>query len=294
MPVPTSTKLTSPEFTDWRHEIAPGGLPVLRLAEGDLHAEIALMGAHLISFRNTAVERSMFWAAGAAAVAGHAFRGGVPLVFPWFGGHADRADFPNHGFARNLLWSVAEEFRDGNGYGIALELTDSPITRVMWPHAFRARLETVVSGAGVAQRLLVRNDDKSTMRFECGLHPYFAVGDVRNVSVEGLDGESFIDKTSGTLDRQVQHGALRFTRPVDSVYLGATAPCRILEPGKPTLRIEKSGSRTTVVWNPGSKTPDTVPPSPFVCVEPMNCFEHAIELPPGAEHILTARYVWES
>lgn len=294
MPTPPSTNSPAPLLTDWHLHLAPGGIPMLRLSQGDLIAEVALVGAHLISFENTAVQRSMFWLADAPFVAGQAIRGGVPLVFPWFGGHAGRPDLPNHGFARNVLWSFAGEFRDGGGFGVAMELTDNPVTRAVWPHAFRARCEIVISGAGVAQRLSVRNDGKAAFAFEGGFHPYFAVGDVRNVAVEGLDAVPYIDKNSGSTDRMIQAGPLRFTGPVDSVYLDTKSPCRILEPGRPTLRVEKSGSRETVVWNPGSKTPATVAPSPFVCVEPMNCFDHAVELAPGEEHILTARYVWET
>src|SRR5258708_3370850 len=39
--------------------------------------------------------------------AGKAIRGGVPVIFPWFGPHPTDPKLPQHGFARSAEWSIA-------------------------------------------------------------------------------------------------------------------------------------------------------------------------------------------
>jgi len=288
-----SPNVPTADLEHWRLAIAPGGVPVLALEQGNVRAELTPLGAQLLTFENVALGRSMFWMDGAPIVPGRGIRGGVPLVLPWFGVHKGRSDFAKHGFARNMLWAIAGEFREADGYGIALELADSDFTRVLWPHAFRARLETVVFGDAVVQRLAIRNVDRSALSYECGFHPYFAVGDVRAIAVDGLDGAPYVDKAGGGSAHRVQQGPVRFAGEVDSVFVGTTSTLRIREAGRPTIRVEKTNSRETVVWNPGSKTANPADAPPFVCVEPMNCYDHPVALAPGEEHVTAVRYAWE-
>jgi len=282
------------EFRDWRVEPGAGGLLRLVFDRDGLFAEVYLNGAHVTAFMNRKQGLSMFWMDGATPLAGRAIRGGVPLVFPWFGPHRDRADVPRHGFARNLTWSIAGECRpEGAIAGVALEVVDNELTRVVWPHAFWARLEVGVEELALAMRMIVKNTDKTPFSFENALHSYFAVGDVRAICVEGLDGAGYIDKTDGA-KRKTLAGGVRFTGERDNVFVDTTAVCRIREAGRATIRIEKSGSRETVVWNPGAKKGDpSAAAPPFVCVEPANCVDHPVTLAPGEEHALAARFAFE-
>lgn len=277
----------------WRIEAGSGGLPRLVFERDKIFAEIYLNGAHLTAFENRARKLSMFWMDAAAPVAGRAIKGGVPLVFPWFGPLRDRADFPRHGFARNISWSAAGEFRSGEAFGIALEAVDSDLTRVVWPHAFMARFEAAVEDLAISISFSIRNTDKAPFKFENALHSYFSIGDVRAISIEGLDGAEYIDKMDGA-SRKRQSGAVRLPKETDSVFVGTTSACRILEAGRAAIRIEKSGSNETVVWNPGPKKndPAAIAP-PFVCVEPANCMDHGVTLAPGESHTLRAKFAFE-
>ena len=57
--------------------------------------------------------------------------------------------------------------------------------------------------------------------------------------------------------------------------------------------MEKRGSDTTVVWNPGREKGEAVTDigdawRRFVCVETANCGPHAVRLAPGGRHAITA------
>src|SRR5882757_6353802 len=67
-------------------------------------AEIYLQGAHLTQWQPTDQKPVLFLSERSPFEPGKAIRGGVPLIFPWFGAHKDTTDtavkFPSHGFAR--------------------------------------------------------------------------------------------------------------------------------------------------------------------------------------------------
>lgn len=282
-------------LTDWRLENGRDGMPRLVLDRADVFAEIYLNGAHLTTFENRAHGFSMFWMDPSPLTAGRAIRGGVPLVFPWFGPHREHDDYPRHGFARNLTWSVAGEFRTAQGgAGVALDAADTDLTRGVWPHAFHARAEVIAEAMAITQRLTIRNTDKTPFTYENALHSYFAVGDVRNIAVEGLAGGDYIDKVDGKKRKRLE-GTLRFAGETDSVFVGATGACVIREAGRPAIRIEKSGSLETVAWNPWAKKGDpAATPPPFVCIEPATCMEHSVTLAPGEAHTLEARFQFDA
>jgi len=283
------------ELKDWRLDAGVGGLPRLTLECGEVFAELYLNGAHLTAFENRARGLSMFFVEPGALLPGRAIKGGVPLVFPWFGPHTAEKGFPRHGFARNLSWAVAGETRSGEARGIALELVDNDCTKVLWPFAFQARLEVRVESLAVEMRLITINTGKAPFTCENALHAYFAVGDVRAIAVEGVAGGEYINR-AGQAERLRQEGAVRFEgQLVDRVFVNAAQDCVIREAGRPAIRIAKSGSRETVVWNPGAPKdkPGAAPP-PFVCVEPANCIAHAVARAPGEEHILSARFSFEA
>lgn len=290
----TTQHTLTPTLADWRLDTGREGMPRLVLDRGDVFAEVYLNGAHLTAFENRKRGFSMFWMDKAPLAPGRAIRGGVPLVFPWFGPHHEHDHYPRHGFARNLTWSVAGEFRtEQGGVGIALDAVDMDLTRAIWPHAFHARVEVIVEPMAITQRLTIRNTDKAPFTYENALHSYFAVGDVRNIAVEGLDGAEYVDKVDGK-KRKRQEGPLRFTGEKDSVFVGVGGACVIREAGRPAIRIEKSGSHETVAWNPWAKKGDpAATPPPFVCVEPANCMDHTVTLAPGQSHTLEARFQFD-
>jgi glucose-6-phosphate 1-epimerase len=143
--------------------------------------------------------------------------------------------------------------------------------------------------------LEVENPGEEPFQFEEALHTYLAVSDVRQVSVSGLGGASFLDKVDGQ-QRKLQDAApIRITGETDRVYLGTTTACVLDDPGfARRITVEKSASSTTVVWNPWiakakamADFGDDEWPG-MICIETANAAENAVTLPAGATHSMRA------
>ena len=261
------------------------GLEWVRGAAGDT----CLQGAHV-----TRASDLLFLSSRARFEPGQAIRGGIPVIFPWFGDDPLKAGRGAHGFARRKPWRLLErEERDGD-LRLLLELVEDAETLALWPHRFRARLEAHF-GADLRVRFEVENTGDAPLRYEEALHTYLAVGDVRQVELRGLEKVRYVDKLQAFAEQPAAGAPLRFTGPVDRVYLDTAAACELVDPvlGR-RLAIEKQGSRTTVVWNPWSEAAarmadlgDEWPR--FACVESANTGEHAVDLAPGASHALGVR-----
>jgi glucose-6-phosphate 1-epimerase len=281
-----------------RAEYGPGNLPRLAIKTRLSEAQVYFQGAHVTAWHPAAASAAVLWMSGSSFFeAGKPLRGGVPICFPWFGAHASDAKAPGHGFARLRDWTLIEATEAVDGaVTVALELAgdgDRPLSP-LWPHAFRA-VHRITVGATLTMALEVTNRGPDAFTFEEALHTYFAVRDVRNVTVAGLERTDYLDKVTG-LDRKTQGDDLiRFTGETDRVYLNTTATCVIDDPGaRRRIAIRKTGSDATVVWNPWIAKARAMPDfgddewPEMVCVETCNVNVHARRLTPGESHTMTA------
>jgi D-hexose-6-phosphate mutarotase len=144
-------------------------------------------------------------------------------------------------------------------------------------------------------RFAVQNTGSEPFSYEAALHTYLSVADVRVVSITGLENTAYVDKVSGGTRRH--HGAepLRFTGETDRVFLNTSSTCVLHDPGlNRQLTVAKTGSSTTVVWNPWEGKAAAM--SDFgksewprmACIETANAGENAITLPAGESHEMTA------
>jgi D-hexose-6-phosphate mutarotase len=126
------------------------------------------------------------------------------------------------------------------------------------------------------------------------LHTYFQVGDIHQTTVQGLDGTEYQDKVSPYATvRQV--GAVRFAGETDRVYIHTKADCLLEDPvlGR-TIRVAKSGSAATVVWNPWSDKAKNLADMAageyqnMVCVETVNAAPDPVTVAAGEQHVLVA------
>jgi len=134
------------------------------------------------------------------------------------------------------------------------------------------------------------------MHFEEALHTYFLVGDVRQISILGLEGTDFFDKTDDFKRKRETQSAIKLTGETDRPYVGTES---VVEIDDPVLRrritISKQNSRTTVIWNPWteltSKMADMSPDgwTRMVCIETANALEDAVILAAGERHAMSAR-----
>ncbi len=275
-------------------EYAGVGFAEVTAAHG--RATIALQGAQVIAWAPDG-EKPVIWLSNDAKfVPGKSVRGGAPVCWPWFGTHASESGYPAHGYARTVPWRVtrAGPLIDGR-VRLAFELIENDITRRQWPHASPVELHVTVSNT-LELELVTRNAGKKPLTLTEALHTYFAVGDVRKVKVNGLDGAEYLDKV-GAAQRRQQIGPVLFTGETDRVYVNTEAECIIDDAEwQRRIHITKSGSHSTVVWNPwidkAKKMGDMGEDGylGMVCVESANTAENAVTLAPGAEHRLSVGY----
>ena len=273
-----------------------GGLPQILIANEHAQAAMYLHGAHVTHFQPRGQKPVLWMSARSWFGADKPIRGGGPICWPWFGPHARKPGLPAHGFARLSDWRLrALTNEPDGGTSVTLALESSDRTKALWPHDFNLEY-TVRVAARLELSLRVKNTGTAAFTFEEALHTYLAVSDIRKVAVHGLSGVACLDKVRGM--QRFTQGAepLTFSGETDRVYLDTEAACEVDDPGLERLiRIEKSGSRTTVVWNPWVKKAQAMPDfgddewPGMLCIETANAAANAVTLAPGAAHEIAAR-----
>jgi D-hexose-6-phosphate mutarotase len=263
-------------------------------------ARISLYGGHLLSWQPSHQTMPVLWLSKRVQyLQGKAIRGGVPICWPWFGAHPALAKAPAHGYARVSPWEVVSVCSTANGETeMLLELGDSQIGRLYGTKGVSLSLQIRV-GAALELALTTTNEGDSETVLSEGLHTYFQVSDVSNIRIHGLEGAEYADLLQGNLRCQ-QSGAIAFEGELGRIFVDSAASCVIEDPGlQRRIRVEKSGSLSTAVWNPwtatASKMDDLGPEGwrDMVCVESANALENLVTLPAGQSHTLTARYFAE-
>src|SRR5262249_48746026 len=152
---------------------------------------------------------------------------------------------------RTREWAVESVERASDGsVAVTLALEADDATRSTWPHEFKVR-HRVMFGERLEMTLEGENRSDYPFGFEGALHTYVLVGDVAEASIAGLGGVVYIDKTDDMRRKTLPAGQLRLNGTTDRVFLGTRAPCSITDPALARrIVVEKTGSSTTVVWNP--------------------------------------------
>ena len=269
-----------------------GELPMLEVTTALGAAEIYLQGAHVTRFQKPHEPPMLFMSQCSRFTEGQPIRGGIPLIFPWFGA---REGMSQHGFARNKTWILKEvlPLRDG-AVSLRFQFPDCPEASTFPPFS----AEYLVTVSDVLELLLtvVNKSAEESLTFENCLHTYFEVGDATAISVVGLKGLDYLDKVSNFVRKTETEEAIRFCSEVDRIYLDATGTVEILDPriGR-RIRVEKQGSASTVIWNPWITKAQQMPDfgneeySQMVCVESGNVGPNEFTLKPGESSNLKVR-----
>lgn len=275
------------------------GLPKMRIATAASDATLYLYGAHLTQWTPRGGNPVLYLSPKSALAPGKAIRGGIPVLFPWFGPRWNAAEYdaahgttsPMHGFARTTVWTVDRVHLDPTGeVEVTLSLPVDEQAKAFGYPDFHATLEFRI-GKELHMTLTVTNRGKEAVAFEEGFHTYFAIGNIHAVRVLGLRGSTYIDKRDN-LTRKVQRETeLAFSRDVDQLHVNTSEPLVLQDPANHrSIHILKTGSQSTVVWNPWTvltpNFPDLAEDSweHFACVEVVNAADDRITLQPGATH----------
>lgn len=264
-------------------KLGHGGWPYAVLTHADRsQITVSLYGGHLLSWIQSDGKEIFFLSERTAYEEGKAIRGGIPIIFPWFG------SIPNqpkaHGFARSSMWSVSSTSSAAMCPSVTLTLQDTEHTRAVWPYAFCFDLTYRLEDALIAH-IKILNRSTQTLTAQCALHSYFAIDHIDTVKVSGLENYAFIDKTKESFPlTKSTDAALMFHGLVDRIYPSVHGAVSIISP--PTLLTINSTMPDFVTWNPGSiesaKLSDlsTDGFQKFVCVE-TGAIQNFIALEPG-------------
>jgi glucose-6-phosphate 1-epimerase len=266
-----------------------GDLSKLEINTAWGNAELYFHGAHVTHFQKKDEPPLLFMSQLSRFNEGTPIRGGIPVIFPWFG---PREGESAHGFARIQAWELREVSQLATGeVSLRLCLPDSP-SASLFPK-FTADYWVTV-GKTLSAKLVVANiSQDQDFTFENCLHTYFYIGDINSISITGLKGTNYLDKTENFARKTEPSEHIKISRETDRIYLDTAAPVEIHDSklGR-RIRIEKSGSSSTVVWNPWVDKAQEMPDfgndefQRMVCVESGNVADNKLTLPAGKSSTL--------
>jgi len=268
------------------------------------HAEllIAQQGAQVLSYQRIG-EPPLLWLSDQAILRkGKSVRAGAPVCWPWFGifernPESVKAMFkgeqpPAHGLVRGRDWQLLGAEKHGDNLRIEFELPEAQGKLPGWAHEVQLKL-LVELGDQLKLTLTSYNLGNTDVTLSQALHSYFAVSDVRQVQVEGVDGLAYIETLANWEQRQ-QQGNLGFTDETDRIYLNAPERLAIVDPHwNRRITLQAGGSRTAVIWNPWTERARDLPDMAddgwqrMLCIETANVMDDVVVLKPGAGHAMS-------
>ena len=275
-----------------------------RIRAADSELLVAQQGAQILSYQQGEQPPLIWLSPDAAYQRGQSVRGGVPVCWPWFGdlrrnpqavqAHYHLEQAPAHGLVRALDWELLgiDEGGDAVTLRFAYDTRTQPLEG--WPRD--VGLTFVVRLAGdLGMSLETHNRGTEPLTLSQALHSYFAVSDVRQVSVEGLQGCRYIDTLQDWQELRQQE-ALVFDAETDRIYFDTAARLSIVDPGwGRRIHLDARGSRSAVLWNPWvdkakrlSQFPDDAWQN-MLCIETANVLEDVVQLNAGERHRLELR-----
>jgi glucose-6-phosphate 1-epimerase len=261
-----------------------GGLPKIKIQTDRSAAEIYLLGGQVTGFQKNGEPPLLFLSRASEFAVGKAIRGGVPVIFPWFG---TRQGFPSHGFARVTEWEWEGSSAAPDGSVTLRFRLPMDAHAADWPPA-NVTYAVTVSDELILELTVTNLSRTESLSFESCLHTYFTIGDIAEVEITGLQGTTYIDKVDNFTAKLESAEAIRIKAETDRVYLDTTGAVEIHDsPWHRRIRVEKTGSASTVVWNPWADKARQMSDfgddeyKQMVCVEAGSIGKNRIDLAPN-------------
>jgi galactose mutarotase-like enzyme len=202
-------------------------------------------------------------------------RGGNPILFPLCGNLPDNTytvdgkvyTIKQHGFARELPWSVKTQSAEGKA-SLTVVLASNTETKAVYPFDFEIAFTYELQGNKLVVRQEYKNLSATPMPFSAGFHPYFLCGDKAQIEVEIPSKEYQDNKTKAT---HTFDNKFDFNQDeIDFVFDGLTSNNATVTDNdrKLKLHLEYSDFSTHIVfW--------TVKGKEFYCLEPWSATRNA-------------------
>lgn len=285
-----------------------GELEVWRVSAQGQELWVTDQGAQILRY-GRCEQRPVIWLSEQAAFEhDHSVRGGIPVCWPWFGALErnpqrvrqmySKENGPAHGLVRGLPWQLLEAVTEENSGRLtfAFDTREHPLENWLG----QARIElSICLGERLELQLRNHNLGDRPIAISQALHSYFAVGDIRQVSVEGLEGAHYVDALRDW-ETFRQKKALSFEEETDRLYLRTPSDISIIDPlWQRRIDLQAYGSASAVVWNPWIDKSRRL--SHFehdawqrmLCIETANVLGDSLLLAPGETHQLNL-YISES
>ena len=273
------------------------GLEIISISNKYASAKITTNGAHIFEYTPVG-EKNLLWVSKKAFfVPGKPIRGGVPVCWPWFGASLIEGR-PGHGFVRVEEWQISDIAELPSGATKLVFTLDSDMKHfAMADFPFTVNMIFTI-GKELEMTLVMVNKGTEPVKIGCALHTYFAISDINKVVVTGLDKCHYFDHKVGAprFEGNYQEGDVKVTSEIDNVYFPASGTTEIVDPGwGRIITIEKSGSDSTVVWNPWvekATTMEDYAPEEYqemICVESANAKCDPRILLPGVPHQISQK-----
>lgn len=223
-------------------------------------------------------------------------RGGNPILFPICGNLPDNTYTHNgqsytlkqHGFARDLPWSVSNQSTQ-EGASLTLTLDSNSQTKQVYPFDFHLEFTYILTENRLEIQQKYQNLSSTTMPFSAGFHPYFLTTD-KNQLVFDIPATEYQDQKtkqshpfSGNFDFEQEEIDVAF-RQLTKHAATVTDNSRKLQL---TLTFD-SVFATLVFW--------TLKGKEFYCLEPwtgprnaINTGENIIKLSPNSTYTTSIR-----
>jgi glucose-6-phosphate 1-epimerase len=270
-----------------------GGLPRVEITCPDARGEIYVHGAQVTSWRPAGSEEVLFLSSKSRWEEGQAIRGGIPVCFPWFRGKTDDSHAPAHGVVRTRSWQLDSIAETAAGVAVSMSIGSDEQTRQWWPGEF-SLVHRVTFGSELMLELVCTNTGTTPLHFEEALHTYNRVEDVKGVRLQGLDRTEFLDNTDSN-KKKMQLGDVTIGSQTDNAFINTQNAVDLLDPEmRRRIRLQKTNSSTTVIWNPWQEGADRLKDlgqdewKQFLCVEASNIIGNAVTLAPGQQHTMSA------
>ncbi|MGB6138586.1 MAG: D-hexose-6-phosphate mutarotase [Shewanella sp.] len=225
---------------------------------------------------------------------GNGIRGGIPVCWPWFGTH-ENPEYPQHGFARNKIWSLESVNMRNQVVDLVFTLPKSEFEQQYWPHNTEVKVLFTLSET-LSVSIVNTNLGDTHVNLTQALHSYFPIGDIHQLKATGFSHSKYIEFGQGPITQS--QDSVEFDRETDRVYT-ELAPLQTLHTPHGTILVSRENSQSAVLWNPWIdksvrlsrfKSDDYLT---MVCLEAANVLEDNVKLAPGESHTLTTHIAWQ-
>ena len=202
----------------------------------------------------------------------------APILFPLIGKvglyEVDNIEYemPNHGFARDLDFTVIEK----NEKKVVMYITSSRYTKYIFPYEFKLIVQYEIIKNKLIKRVKIENNDIKEMYFALGEHPSFNISHLNNTYIDFhknhkkliVENDEITSSKMETNILSLNSNKAKETHIANNVNVASLYDC-----GKKIIEVKSYGYDNIAIWSNNQS---------FVCIEP---WKGMIEIKSGSKNL---------